>query len=216
MRFRSPGNPVRDSSDHLFLAYMSHNFRNAVLNGLAKRLKPLGVTPVQMAIVLRCHTGDAATVTELARIIPLSVALISRQVEQLVKMGLLTRKPTEDDRRVAHLSLTEKAEEMVPDFPAPPLGKRGCAAGRRQQRGTGDLGCHRRENSNQRRKSAGLTIPGIRWKPPCPTLTATPGWLGRGFLWTNLIPYGPNNQALLIVTLSGAKGLKSFGESGIG
>ena len=116
MRFRSPGNPVRDSSDHLFLAYMSHNFRNAVLNGLAKRLKPLGVTPVQMAIVLRCHTGDAATVTELARIIPLSVALISRQVEQLVKMGLLSRQSTKGDRRVAHLSLTEKAEEMIPDF----------------------------------------------------------------------------------------------------
>ena len=116
MRFRSPGNPVRENTDHLYLAYLSHNFRNAVLNGLTKRLKPLGVTPVQMAIVLRCHTGDAATVTELARIIPLSIALISRQVEHLVKMGLLSRRYPEDDRRVAHLSLTEKADAMIPDF----------------------------------------------------------------------------------------------------
>ncbi len=116
MRFRSPGNPVRENSDHLFLAYMSHNFRNAVHNGLAHRLKPLGVTPVQMAIILRCHTGDASTVTELGRIIPLSVALISRQVEHLVKLELISRKYPEDDRRVAHLCLTEKAENMIPDF----------------------------------------------------------------------------------------------------
>ena len=116
MDFRSPGNPVLESYDHLFLAYMSHNLRAAVFDGLEERLKPLGINPVQMAIIIRCHTGDANTVTQLTQIVPMSAGFISRQVEALVKKRLLYRKYSEEDRRVTYLGLTEEAENMMPEL----------------------------------------------------------------------------------------------------
>ena len=116
MEFRSPGNPVLENSDHMYLAYISYNFCNAVLNGLSQRLKPLEITPVQMAIIYRCHTGDACTVTELAQIVPIDATAISRQVEQLVKKRLLWRQYSKNDRRMVYLSLMEKAQRLVPEI----------------------------------------------------------------------------------------------------
>ena len=116
MEFQSPGNPVRNSLDHLYLAYMSHNLRNAVLGGLEQRLKPLGINAVQMAIIYRCYTGDATTLTELSRIIPMGLPTISRQASQLVDKGLLWREYGEEDRRVVRLGLTEKAQKLMPDI----------------------------------------------------------------------------------------------------
>ena len=116
MDFRSPGNPMLESYDHLFLAYMSHKLRAAVFDGLGERLKHLGINPVQMAIIIRCHTGDANTVTGLTQIVPMSAGFISRQVEGLVKKRLLYRSYSEDDRRVTYLGLTEEAEKMMPEI----------------------------------------------------------------------------------------------------
>ena len=116
MKFRSPGNPIREDYDHIFLAYMAMNLRTAVIEGLRQRLAPLGITPMQMAIIIRCHTGDASNVTELARIIPMTTGSISRQVEQLVNAGLLWREYESQDRRVARLGLTEPAERMMPEI----------------------------------------------------------------------------------------------------
>ena len=116
VKFKSPGNPARDDLSHVFLAYLSFNLSNAVMSALDRRLEPLGLTPVQMAIVFRCHTGDADTVTGLTRIVPIGPTGISRQVEQLVRKGLLRRHHMGDDRRVVRLTLTREGQALIPDI----------------------------------------------------------------------------------------------------
>ena len=116
MQSNSPGNPAQGDIDYLFLAYSSVNFYDVVLSDLSRRLAPLGITPVQMAIVCRCRTGEANTVTGLSQTIPIGAPGISRQVEHLVQKGLLERLYSREDRRMIHLLLTEKAEAMMPDI----------------------------------------------------------------------------------------------------
>lgn len=116
MEFTSPGVPARDDSEHLYLAYRAVNLSNAVLSGLERKLEPLGITPIQMAIIYRCHTGDADTVTSLTQIIPMGAPAISRQVEQLVQKGLIRRQSKKGDRRVVRLRLTKEAQAMIPEI----------------------------------------------------------------------------------------------------
>ena len=116
MQFSSPGNPVEQDIEYLFLAHRSVNLHSAVLSALSRKLAPLEITPVQMAIIHHCHSGDTDTVTGLTRLIPLGAGTISRHVEQLVQRGLLERVYSQEDRRTIHLLLTEEAEAMIPDI----------------------------------------------------------------------------------------------------
>ena len=116
MQSRSPGNPAQEDIGHLFLAHRSVNLHHAALSGLTRRLTPLGLTPVQMAIVYHCHAGDADTVTGLTQLIPMAAPGMSRQVEQLVQRGLIERLYSRQDRRTIHLLLTEEAKAMIPDI----------------------------------------------------------------------------------------------------
>ena len=116
MQSGSQGNPAQQDIGHLFLAHRSVKLHNAVLSGLTRRLTPFGLTPVQMAIIYHCHAGDANTVTGLSQLVPIALAGMSRQVEQLVQKGLLDRQYSRQDRRTIHLLLTEEAEAMIPDI----------------------------------------------------------------------------------------------------
>ena len=83
--------------------------------GLAKdRLAPFGIVPVQFAILDLCFRGQADTVTELSRLVPIDSASISRNVDRLVKRGLIQRRRSRSDRRVVKLALTEEGMTVVP------------------------------------------------------------------------------------------------------
>ncbi len=81
-----------------------------------ERLSPYGVTPVQWAILEACSRGREDTVTGLARVIPLDTASISRQVDGLVKKGLIQRRRQRRDRRVVRLELTEEGTGLMPEL----------------------------------------------------------------------------------------------------
>ena len=52
--------------------------------------------------------------TELARLVPIDSASISRNVDRLVKRGLIQRRRSRSDRRVVKLALTEEGMTVVP------------------------------------------------------------------------------------------------------
>lgn len=58
------------------------------------------------------------SVSELARCQSVSQPTISRQVDGLVKKGLVTRRPDATDRRVVHLELSERGVELLEDLEA--------------------------------------------------------------------------------------------------
>ena len=93
-------------------------FAANVLNAYAKlakdRLAPFEIIPVQFAILDLCFRGQADTVTGLARLVPLDHAAISRNVDQLVKRGLIQRRRSRSDRRVVRLALTEEGMTVMP------------------------------------------------------------------------------------------------------
>ena len=82
---------------------------------LAKdRLAPFEIIPVQFAILDLCFRGQADTVTGLARLVPIDSASISRNVDRLVKRGLIQRRRSRSDRRVVRLGLTEEGTTVMP------------------------------------------------------------------------------------------------------
>ena len=89
-----------------------------MLNAYAKlakdRLALFGIIPVQFAILDLCFRGQADTVTELARMVPIDAASISRNVDRLVKRGLIQRRRSRSDRRVVRLALTEEGTAVMP------------------------------------------------------------------------------------------------------
>jgi len=81
-------------------------------------LAPYGVTPVQYA-VLKClsETGGLSGV-ELGSRIVLDSASITGVVDRLVTLGLVLRRPSEEDRRIQQLYLSQKGVEQQSDLDA--------------------------------------------------------------------------------------------------
>ena len=59
------------------------------------------------------HNGEASTPMQVARFIGLDPAAVTRRLDALEAEGLLTRKPSAQDRRSVTLGLTRKAKRLV-------------------------------------------------------------------------------------------------------
>lgn len=79
-------------------------------------LAPFKIVPVQWAILEQCAPAQGTTATLLARVIPIDSASISRNVERLVRLGLLQRQRFERDRRIVRLTLTDDARAILPEI----------------------------------------------------------------------------------------------------
>lgn len=81
---------------------------------LAKdKLAPFEIIPVQFAILDLFYSGQADTVTGLARLVPIDTASISRNVDRLVKRGLIQRRRSRSDRGAMELVLTEEGMAVI-------------------------------------------------------------------------------------------------------
>ena len=69
------------------LGYWVGSLASAIRKGLSEELEPFGVTPVQWVILEAAFDGNANTLTELARIVPVDTAGISRQLDKLTDKG---------------------------------------------------------------------------------------------------------------------------------
>lgn len=79
-------------------------------------LAPFKLVPVQWAILEQCVHAQGTTATLLARVIPIDSASISRNVERLVRLGLLQRQRLERDRRIVRLTLTDDGRAILPEI----------------------------------------------------------------------------------------------------
>ena len=79
-------------------------------------LTPYKIMPIQWAILDECARGRGTTATALARVVPIDPASISRNVDRLVRLGLLQRQRLASDRRVVRLAPTDDARAMLPEI----------------------------------------------------------------------------------------------------
>ncbi len=98
------------------IGYWVARVASALIRDFTWRFASYGITPVQFRILEMCFRHEANTVTDLARVIVLDPSGVSRQVEQLVNMGLLSRRRTPRDRRTVRLALTEKGQNLIPEL----------------------------------------------------------------------------------------------------
>ncbi len=99
---------------HDHLGYWVGTLGSAMRKGLEEELVSMGVTPAQWVILEAAFSGNADTLTALARIIPVDAAAISRQLDKLQQRGLVRRRRLRSDRRTVRIELTDAGRELVP------------------------------------------------------------------------------------------------------
>lgn len=86
----------------------------AIDRGMASEVAPYDLSPLDASLLGICfEKGEECTATQLAELVPVDPARISRVVTKLVDMGLLRRRRLRSDRRVVMLRLTDKGDELT-------------------------------------------------------------------------------------------------------
>ena len=85
----------------------------AVNRAIAREIAPYELLPIDVHILAICREKEECTATELARLLPVEAARISRLVNGLVERGLVLRRRPRHDRRVVLLRLTPEGEELA-------------------------------------------------------------------------------------------------------
>ena len=86
---------------------------NAVGTGVADRVRPYGLAPMEFSLLRVFLNERDRTARELAQILPVDASRVSRVVNKMVDMGLLRRRRLRNDRRVVRLTLTEEGETLA-------------------------------------------------------------------------------------------------------
>ena len=94
------------------IGHLMTSLTAAVARATELTLEPFMLSTLDYGIIDRCHREEANTATELARVFPVDVSVISRRVNDLVGRGLLSRRRLSGDRRRIRLSLTEEGRSV--------------------------------------------------------------------------------------------------------
>lgn len=95
------------------IGYWFNRIRMEVHQSFEARLDRYNISVAQWCILIALYDGKASSVGELAEYIEIDKASISRVVEKLVLLGLVTHMQGKD-RRSGFILLTDKAQELVP------------------------------------------------------------------------------------------------------
>lgn len=75
-------------------------------------LQPHGITPVQSALLLLLYETDGQQSSELGEQMRLDSATMTGLIDRMMKQGLIERRPSEKDRRINHIFLTERGKAL--------------------------------------------------------------------------------------------------------
>lgn len=117
--------PPDDAGLYCASSYRSENsvgflMRRIVLmlvTDIDRRLGAHGLTHAQWTPLFMIAQGKAATLAELSRELQLDAGSLTRTLDRLEAKGLCRRVRSTQDRRVAHLELTEEGEAAAAQVP---------------------------------------------------------------------------------------------------
>ncbi len=113
MKKSSPPYIVEDS-----IGYLIGRARAQLAKSLDEALAPQGITHAQGGILLMLLSGRFDNASQLAREMYIDAAAMTRMVDRLEKRELIRRMPSDDDRRVSQLQLTDDGRLLAQQLPA--------------------------------------------------------------------------------------------------
>ena len=99
-----------------YLGQYGTSLLNAVAKGVERELVGTELTMIDFGMMRMFLTDEEWTATELAQVLPREAPAISRRVNKMVQMGILSRRRSRSDRRVVHLRLTEEGKALTLDI----------------------------------------------------------------------------------------------------
>jgi DNA-binding MarR family transcriptional regulator len=81
------------------------------------RLADLGITASQVSILMMVGHGEKATISSISQLWGINAAATVRMVQKLEAMQLIKKNPSNQDRRVTHLSLTTSGKRLIKSIP---------------------------------------------------------------------------------------------------
>jgi DNA-binding MarR family transcriptional regulator len=120
-----PDSAVSDSQEFMIddsLGYLVNRVARAMAHQLGEELRPSGVPVGQWAVLLHLWARDGMSQAELSRLVAIEPPTMVRNLDRMVRDGLVTRVPDPDDGRVTRIHLTERGrslrDELVPQAAA--------------------------------------------------------------------------------------------------
>ena|GEM_PF-1737601 len=101
--------------DKIFEAFEETNFviNRKLNNEQLKVLLPEGISMEQISVLRYLKQHSQATSTELADYLCVNKSTITSTINRMVNKELITRTPSNEDRRVTYLTMTSRAEQLL-------------------------------------------------------------------------------------------------------
>ena len=100
------------------LGYLVNRAARSMARQLADELRPAGVGIGQWAVLMFLWARDGMSQAELSRVVAIEPPTMVRNIERMVRDGLVTRVADARDRRVTRIHLTDRGrslrDELVP------------------------------------------------------------------------------------------------------
>jgi DNA-binding MarR family transcriptional regulator len=103
---------VTDYQPEEGLGYLVNRAARLMAQALARRLSPYGVAVGQLPVLLFLYRADDRTQAELSRLVAIEPATMVRNIDRMVRDGLVERRPHPKDARAVRIALTEKARAL--------------------------------------------------------------------------------------------------------
>lgn len=89
------------------------NRRMGLLNKNCCRINDTELSPIQNHILYEIHNQVSPSMQQVAETLGTDITTFSRQIQTLIKMGLVEKKPDFNDRRIYLLSLTKEGKNVL-------------------------------------------------------------------------------------------------------
>lgn len=87
-----------------------------LLNKTCCSVDGVDVSAAQSHILYEIDANDHPSIQQVADLLGIDITTFSRQIQALVKMELVTKIPSEEDKRISNLSLTDKGEKVAKEI----------------------------------------------------------------------------------------------------
>lgn len=92
---------------------LSPKYPASIATGVNERLQPLGLTNLTSTHLINILRRPGMSQNELACLLSVSKVMVSKTLKQLEQEGLITRIPDQEDKRLVHLYVTPRGEELA-------------------------------------------------------------------------------------------------------
>ena len=92
--------------------FLANHMARLFATGLQRRVAPLGLAPAQFMVLLELWQDDGLTQRDLVERLDVEQATMANTLARMDRDGLITRRPSETDRRARVVEITPKARAM--------------------------------------------------------------------------------------------------------